>query len=40
VLLSIVMHWFMFWAYSDVDVNQARDVFLYGSSPEDGEIRS
>ena len=28
VLLAIVMHWVMFWAYSDVDINQARYVLL------------
>lgn len=28
VLSSIVMHWVMFWAYSDVDISQTRHVFL------------
>jgi hypothetical protein len=28
VLLSLVLHWFHFWAYREVDVNQARYLFL------------
>ena len=28
VLSALVMHWVMFWSYSDVDISQARHVFL------------
>lgn len=28
VLFAIVIHWFLFWAYRDVEVNQARCLFL------------
>jgi hypothetical protein len=28
VVLCIVSHWFLFWAFSDVDVDQARYAFL------------